>query len=82
MSPKQEIKTPVTASSSRVIDRVWELYKLSDSLSGGRATLLEWDDAIPSFEVVHAEALKARAYINRRPERKLPAARAEAVHVA
>ena len=26
------------------------------------ATLLEWDENIPSFEVVHAEALKARRH--------------------
>jgi hypothetical protein len=26
------------------------------------ATLFEWDEAIPSFEVVHEEALKARTY--------------------
>ena len=29
---------------------------------GGVATLLEWDADIPEFEVVHAEALKARRY--------------------
>jgi len=26
------------------------------------ATLYEWDEDIPAFEVVHAEALKARTY--------------------
>jgi len=26
-------------------------------------TLLEWDDRIPSFEEVHAEALKAKQYL-------------------
>jgi uncharacterized protein (UPF0276 family) len=28
------------------------------------ATLLEWDDRIPSFAEVHAEALKANRYID------------------
>jgi uncharacterized protein (UPF0276 family) len=58
----------IDSHSDHVIDEVWELYRLSDRLSGGRATLLEWDEDIPAFEVVHAEALKARAYLNRRPE--------------
>jgi hypothetical protein len=43
---------------------VWELYRYAYSRSGGRATLLEWDEDIPPFEVVHAEALKAREYRN------------------
>jgi uncharacterized protein len=28
------------------------------------ATLLEWDDKIPSFQEVHDEALKANEYID------------------
>ena len=31
--------------------------------AGPTATLLEWDDRIPSFDEVHAEALKAEKYI-------------------
>jgi uncharacterized protein (UPF0276 family) len=45
-----------------VIDAVWDLYRFSTARTGGRPTLLEWDDNIPSFDVVHQEALKARAY--------------------
>jgi uncharacterized protein (UPF0276 family) len=29
---------------------------------GAVSTLLEWDEDIPAFDVVHAEALKARAH--------------------
>lgn len=43
-----------------VIDPVWELYRLAFQLSGGAATLLEWDANIPEFPVVHAEVLKAK----------------------
>lgn len=43
-----------------VIDRVWELFQLAHQLTGGVATLLEWDANIPEFDVVHAEVLKAR----------------------
>ena len=43
-----------------VIDPVWELYREAHRLTGGAATLLEWDARIPEFSVVHAEVLKAR----------------------
>jgi uncharacterized protein (UPF0276 family) len=46
--------------SDHVIDAVWDLYRLACAQGGGRATLLEWDEAIPSFEIVHEEALKAK----------------------
>jgi uncharacterized protein (UPF0276 family) len=46
-----------------VIDPVWELYRLAHQLTGGAATLLEWDARIPEFPVVHAEVLKARQYM-------------------
>ncbi len=45
-----------------VIDQVWELYRLAHQLTGGVATLLEWDAKIPPFEVVHAEVLKAKRF--------------------
>jgi uncharacterized protein (UPF0276 family) len=45
-----------------VIDPVWELYRHSVARTGNVSTLLEWDADIPAFEVVHAEALKARAF--------------------
>lgn len=46
-----------------VIDRVWELYREAHRLTGGAATLLEWDAKIPEFPVVHAEVLKAKRFI-------------------
>jgi uncharacterized protein (UPF0276 family) len=47
-----------------VIDPVWELYRLAHRLTGGAATLLEWDARIPPFPVVHAEVLKARDHLS------------------
>jgi uncharacterized protein (UPF0276 family) len=47
-----------------VIDPVWKLYARAIELCGPTPTLLEWDDKIPAFEEVHAEALKARRYWN------------------
>jgi len=46
-----------------VIDPVWNLYEHAIRRVGPTATLLEWDDLIPSFDEVHAEALKAAKYI-------------------
>ncbi len=46
-----------------VIDPVWELYGRAIRRVGPIATLLEWDDSIPSFEEVHAEARKAERYL-------------------
>ena len=47
-----------------VIDPVWALYDRAIRRIGPTATLLEWDDKIPSFEEVHAEALKANRYLH------------------
>jgi uncharacterized protein (UPF0276 family) len=46
-----------------VIDPVWALYGLVQRRCGGRSTLLEWDERIPSFPVVHRELLKARQHL-------------------
>jgi len=46
-----------------VIDPVWDLYARAIERCGPTPTLLEWDEHIPSFEEVHAEALKANRYL-------------------
>jgi hypothetical protein len=46
-----------------VLDPVWKLYARAIERCGPTATLLEWDDDIPSFEEVHAEALKANRFL-------------------
>ncbi|HEY6250412.1 MAG TPA: DUF692 domain-containing protein [Candidatus Angelobacter sp.] len=45
------------------IDPVWKLYAKAIELVGPTATLLEWDDLIPSFDEVHNEALKAKKFL-------------------
>ena len=45
------------------IDPVWKLYSKAIELIGPTATLLEWDDLIPSFDEVHHEALKAKKFL-------------------
>jgi uncharacterized protein (UPF0276 family) len=46
-----------------VLDPVWRLYARAIERVGHTATLLEWDDNIPSFDEVHSEALKATRYL-------------------
>jgi uncharacterized protein (UPF0276 family) len=48
--------------SDRAVDEVWRLYARAWRRTGPVATLFEWDESIPPFEVVHEEALKARAH--------------------
>ncbi|HET6323533.1 MAG TPA: DUF692 domain-containing protein, partial [Planctomycetaceae bacterium] len=53
----------IDTHDGRVVNPVWELYRLAHQLTGGVSTLLEWDARIPPFPVVHAEVLKARQYM-------------------
>jgi len=46
-----------------VLEPVWKIYARAIERAGPTATLLEWDDNIPSFAEVHAEALKANRYL-------------------
>jgi uncharacterized protein len=52
----------VDTHSDHAIDEVWELFRLSCQRTGPVATLYEWDEDVPDFDTVHAEALKAAAY--------------------
>lgn len=44
-----------------VCDAVWELYAAAVRRFGPLPTLIEWDDHIPAFERLHAEAQRAAA---------------------
>jgi uncharacterized protein (UPF0276 family) len=46
-----------------VPDPVWQLLGRACELGAKAPVLLEWDAEIPAFDVVHAEALKARAVV-------------------
>jgi hypothetical protein len=47
-----------------VPDPVWAVYAEAIRLTGKTATLLEWDDRVPSFNEVHNEALKANQFLH------------------
>jgi len=59
----------IDSHNGRVIDEVWRVFEHSLALSGGRATLLEWDEDIPTFEELHAEALRAGKWLKRARQR-------------
>jgi uncharacterized protein (UPF0276 family) len=48
----------------QVVDEVWELFALAWQLTGGVATLLEWDGNIPDFDTYHRELLKSKEFMN------------------
>ena len=48
--------------SDHAIDQVWALYRQAYKRTGPTATLYEWDEDIPEFDVVLAEAQKARLH--------------------
>ena len=50
----------IDTHDDHVIDEVWQMYRAVHERTGGRATLVEWDDQIPGFDVLQREALKAR----------------------
>ena len=47
-----------------VPDPVWDLFAAAIKNSGSTATLLEWDDKIPSFDDVYVEALKDNRFLH------------------
>ena len=53
----------IDTHDGHVIDPVWDLYRRAYKLTGGVSTFLEWDAKIPPFPELHAEVLKARAYM-------------------
>ncbi len=63
----------IDTHDGRVVEAVWQLYRLAHELTGGTSTLLEWDAKIPPFPELHAEVLKAKKYIQRELMPDLPA---------
>src|SRR6201987_2275540 len=55
------------------LEPVWRLYARAIERFVPIATLLEWDDNIPSFEEVHGEALKANRFLLATESSAIPA---------
>lgn len=55
----------IDAHDRHVIDDVWALFDRVVTRSGPRPTLIEWDNDIPAWPVLSAEAQKAEAILRR-----------------
>jgi uncharacterized protein (UPF0276 family) len=49
----------IAAHDRSVLDPVWELYRRAVLRSGAKPTLIEWDNDVPSWPVLFAEARRA-----------------------
>jgi len=49
----------IDTHSDHALDAVWELYRRAWARTGPTATLYEWDEDVPEFDVLLAEARKA-----------------------
>jgi len=58
-------KVIIDTHRGHVIDEVWDLYRATIARTGPVSTLIEWDDEIPDWSVLVAEAEKARAVRDR-----------------
>jgi uncharacterized protein len=63
----------IDTHSDHALPAVWDLYARAARRTGNVATLYEWDEDIPAFDVLLAEAGKARAF--REQPARLAAAR-------
>lgn len=52
----------IDTHTGHTIEPVWQLYAEVVRRAGSVATMVEWDQDIPAFEVVHAEVLRAREF--------------------
>jgi len=53
----------IDTHTGHVIDEVWKLYDYTIRRFGEISTMVEWDQDIPDFDTVHAEALKAAQFL-------------------
>jgi uncharacterized protein len=60
----------IDAHGSPVAGDVWGLYQRALTRSGPIATLIEWDNDVPTFDVLLAEARKAHAHLRREAGRR------------
>lgn len=63
----------IDAHGSPVADPVWTLYAEVIARCGALPTLIEWDNDVPEFQTLMAEAERARAVLTCRAQQKEPA---------
>ena len=53
----------IDSHGAEVVDPVWTLYAQTVALGGARPTLIEWDNDVPDWPVLTAEAARAAAVL-------------------
>jgi uncharacterized protein len=53
----------IDAHGSEVVDPVWELYAAAIAKGGAKPTLIEWDNEVPPWPILVAEATRAAALL-------------------
>jgi uncharacterized protein (UPF0276 family) len=54
----------IDSHGAEVVDPVWALYAQLIAMAGPRATLIEWDNDVPDWPVLEAEAARAAAVLD------------------
>ncbi len=54
----------IDSHGAEVVDPVWELYRETILLAGPKPTLIEWDNDVPEWSVLAAEAARAAAILS------------------
>ncbi len=53
----------IDSHGAEVVDPVWELYAATLAQGGAKPTLIEWDNDVPEWQVLTAEAARAAALL-------------------
>ena len=53
----------IDSHGAEVVDPVWALYRQTVALAGPRPTLIEWENDVPDWPVLAAEAARAAAIL-------------------
>ena len=61
---EENANTLIDTHSRPVIPEVWQLYQQALQRFGATPTLIEWDNDIPEFSVLAAEAQQAQKYLD------------------
>jgi uncharacterized protein len=54
----------IDSHGAEVVDPVWSLYRRTIALAGPKPTLIEWDNDVPDWPVLAAEAARAAAILS------------------
>ncbi|KAF0135700.1 MAG: hypothetical protein FD148_573, partial [Methylocystaceae bacterium] len=77
-----EVAAPllIDAHCAPVADAVWRLYDRALARCGPVATLIEWDNDVPSWPTLLAQATQAEAFLERRRRVVEDGLKSEALH--